>query len=212
MKRTFGRRHAPDRRDASYRISARARRVEKHWPEGTWRPDQGDAPECCGYMGAMYLAGHPHRQYLDPRGIYQMAQRFDEWAPEAHEGSSVRAVAKVLAALGFLKEYRWATTLTAALAAIAAKGPLMMGTNWYRGMMTTDAAGYVEPTGAVVGGHAWLATGASTRRRRIRGWTSWREFGVEKPGRFYLSFDAFEALIQADGECCLPVERKAAPR
>ena len=77
---------------------------------------------------------------------------------------------------------------------------------WYRGMMDTNDAGYIHPTGEVMGGHAIIAIAVHTATKRIVLQNSWGP-NWGNAGRCYLAWDDFERLLSESGECCVPVGR-----
>ena len=74
----------------------------------------------------------------DPYQIYNEAQHIDEWEGENYDGTSVRAGIKVLARKGYLSSYRWAFDGQTAVNHILNIAPVVIGINWYAGMMATD--------------------------------------------------------------------------
>ena len=203
----FGRFAAPDRRDRKFLLAPRrATRRRRIW-RTTWVGDQLQTPQCVGYAWAGLLRCAPINQFLLPAGIYQMAQQCDEWEGDAYEGTSVRGGAKVLHALGVIAEYRWAFDAATVARHVLTVGPVVFGTNWYEGMMTPNARGRVTLDGGPLGGHAYLINGANLDTGELDGVNSWgREWGVR--GRFKLSFDQVDQLLDEDGEACTAVETK----
>jgi hypothetical protein len=181
----------------------------------TWRVpvalDQGAEGACVGFGWAHELAARPKE---DPtitnahaRSIYLRAQQLDAWPGENYEGSSVIAGAKAVMELGRLREYRWALGPGAAAAendlalAIGYKGPAVMGTYWYEGMMRPDVSGYLRPTGKLVGGHCYLVYGYNLRL----GYKVWNSWGTGFYG--LISQDDMITLLSNEGEACIPVLR-----
>lgn len=174
--------------------------------------DQGQEGACVGFGWAHELAARPKvvEGVTNALGfsIYHRAQQLDVWPGEDYEGTSVLAGAKTVMELGYLKEYRWALGPGAAAAendlalAVGYKGPAVMGTNWYEGMMTPDANGFLHPTGAVLGGHCYIVYSYSIKRNSYSVWNSW---GTGHYG--YISPADMITLLDADGEGCIPVIR-----
>ena len=213
----FGRRPAPDPRDANFPMRAllpreRSARTYRYWNASGYWVDQGDRPICVGASWCAWLEDGPVTQggiapILSPERIYSEAQAVDEWpgAEPDYEGTSVRAGAKVLKTRGFITEYRWATTLDEIVQALLEVGPVVMGTNWYSGMMDTDDEGFLHVGGTIVGGHAYKLDGVNVPARVVRGKQSWgRAWG--RQGFFYLGFNDLAGLLAADGEACLAAE------
>jgi len=138
--------------------------------------------------------------------IYRKARTLDEWPGEDYEGTSVIAGAKACKQLGMIKAYRWAFGLDDLRLALGYKGPAVLGINWYEGMMSPDADGYIKPTGSLLGGHAILAFSVNERLKRISLWNSWgATFGHN--GTCHVSFYDMEKLLAEQGEACVPVIR-----
>ncbi len=178
------------------------------WRVETWL-DQGQQGRCVGFAWAHELAARPVVEavsdvYADV--IYRIAQRTDEWPGEDYEGTSVIAGAKACQDLGHFLQYRWAFDLADLRRTLGYKGPAVLGINWYEDMFEPDADGFIHATGPLMGGHAILAFSVSERLQRITLHNSWgRDWGMD--GNAYVSFDDMAALLAADGEACIPVER-----
>lgn len=209
MKRAFGRGFAPDKRDNKYPIKAPAiSRWARTWQLGPVT-DQLATPACVGHAWANWLAASPVRQRpIAPFGIYKLAKFFDEWQGEAYDGTSVRGAAKVLSTAGHVVRYEWAFDLAPAVAHVLEVGPVVIGVNWYAGMMDTDTSGFIHPTGRLQGGHAVLVYGVDTRRGYAKIRNSWgAQWGIG--GNCKVRLSDLQALILDDGECCTAIEVKA---
>ena len=137
--------------------------------------------------------------------IYRQAQLVDEWPGEDYEGTSVRAGAKVLRALGMVSEYRWAWDMETLARYVLTTGTVVMGTNWYEGMDVPNAEGFVSPRGSIRGGHAWLVLGYNRARGVYRGVNSWgKHWG--QAGRFWISEEDLGRLLAESGEACSAIE------
>lgn len=142
---------------------------------------------------------------LVPRALYDLAQAVDEWPGTGYDGTSVRAGAKVLSDRRYIAGYYWATRLEEVVETLLELGPVVVGTNWYDGMMEPGTGGLVALTGPIVGGHAWCLNGVSKETERFRLKNSWgREWGVN--GRGWISWTDFGRLLREDGEVCLAQE------
>jgi len=177
--------------------------------------DQGSEGACVGFAWAQELASRPkvHGLVTNPlaRQIYHAAQLHDQWddtPPE--EGTSVIAGAKEMVNRGYLGEYRWAFSIDDLKVAVSRFGPAVMGTWWWTGMFDADASGFVRRTGAREGGHAWLAVGFNVTARRFTCVNSWGR-GWGRDGRFYVAEDDMAALLEDDGEGCIPTLRTLVP-
>jgi hypothetical protein len=176
------------------------------------RIDQGQEGSCVGHGWAHELAAEPVRvpgvTHATALAIYHRAQQLDEWPGEQYEGTSVLAGAKAVQEQGHMAEYRWAFGVDDVLATLSAHGPVVIGVDWMRGMMHTDANGYIVPTGEVVGGHCTLLRGLIRERGRwvCVGRNSWgRDWGLA--GDFKLAADDLDTLLKNAGEACVPVTR-----
>lgn len=188
--------------------------------------DQGQEGACTGFSATMEAVANPvpvfgipsfykifHKD-VEPvnqvaRDLYHRAQQLDEWAGENYEGSSVLGAAKAGVEKGWWTEYRWALGPGAEAAAqdvimsLSYHGPVMMGTYWYEGMYGPDAKGFLNVSGNVVGGHAWLLTKYSLTKDAV--WTP-NSWGGQ--GQGWISRADLVKLLANDGEGCIPVVRK----
>ena len=214
----LGRRFAPDPEDENYPIHAllAAAGPEKlpdyrYWA-GHMFLDQGSTSKCVEFAFHHWVQTGIIRPkgkypYWVPGEPYHEMQRVDEWPGEDYDGTSVRVGAKVLQSMGYLESYLWAWDLNTVLNAVATVGPLVMGTNWYYDMFDPDNKGIVKVDGPLAGGHAWLIDGVNFKTGMIRAKNSWsRQWG--RFGRFWMTFEDLETLIEEDGEACLAVEVK----
>lgn len=179
--------------------------------------DQGATSQCVAYAGTKYLTSGPimNTPPAPPATIYTECQKVDEWPGENYDGTSVRALFKVLQGWGIVGEYRWAFEVEPVIEHLLARGPVVMGTNWHREMFTPDRWGYIQPSGPIDGGHAWLLIGASRDRKNPNGTTgavrmvnSWGPNWGEQSGRAWITFAHLDMLIKADGEACTATEIK----
>jgi hypothetical protein len=180
---------------------------QKYWTTGP-NLDQGSTPQCVEFSWTQNLLSSPLRQKPKfTRGqLYHAAQKIDEWPGENYDGTSVRAGVKVLQQWGYIEQYLWANKLEEVKVWILTKGPVVFGTNWYEGMFDTDENGYLNLTGPIVGGHAFLCVGYSTVHKAFRFMNSWgRAWG--QLGRFWLREADVERLMWEDGEVCTAVEK-----
>lgn len=178
-----------------------------------WSPgpvlDQGAKPECVGYGWRGWLTASPIRtrtvQPL-PSEIYRQAQLVDEWDGQDYDGTSVRAGAKVIAALGHIQRYLWAGHELDVRQWIHQEGPVVMGTNWYGSMFEPDRSGMVHIEGQIAGGHCYLITGHSALRRAYRCQNSWGTIWGQQ-GRFWLAEDDLARLLTEQGEACAAIQQ-----
>lgn len=217
-----GRLRSVDERDRQYLLPPRAAaptattRTYKHWtaPEAL---DQGSSSSCVGHAWHQLLRCSPIRNVKDipgPYDIYNAAQLIDEWpgVDPAVQGTSVRAGAKILAKQGYISSYRWAFDGATAVNHLLNVGPMVIGVDYYEGMMAVDGKGFVYPKGRMIGGHAVAVIGVNTLEKCPDGNTgavtylnSWSPSWGRK-GRAKLSIHAFDQLIRANGEAATVVE------
>lgn len=215
----FGRLYAPDQRDKLHMaapppLQAIARRY-KYWNPGTIL-DQGYTSQCVAYTAEGLLMASPYRNlmYRTPAELYLEAQRVDEWPGEepVYYGTSIRAGMKVLQSAGYLTGYQWAFDAETVVRYILSTGPVALGTNWYLAMSSPDRYGFVHPVGPIVGGHAYLATGANRdikctdgTKGAIRFVNSWGTYWGQT-GKAWMSFATLDRLIKEFGEAAMPKE------
>lgn len=176
------------------------------WKQSVWL-DQGSEGACTGFGFAHVYGTTPRRKFFVNdefgRQRYYRARQEDEWPGENYEGSSVLGVMEAAHKDGLIKSYHWAVTLSEIVYAVSYHGPLVMGVNWYQGMLNTDAAGYVRPTGRVVGGHALAIGGINWTNRCFILFNSWgRDWGRDGSAR--ISFADMNLLLLENGEFALP--------
>ena len=172
--------------------------------------DQGSEGACVGFAWAHELAARPAVNSVDAifarEQIYKAAQAIDEWPGESYEGTSVLAGAKVVKAAGYMTEYRWCFSLEDLILAVGYAGPVVLGLNWYSGMMYPASNGFIRPDGQVEGGHAICCFGVSPKQRFFRLHNSWGP-GWGQNGNCLISFEALERLLHEAGEACVPIGR-----
>jgi len=181
----------------------------------TWRGarvlDQGSEGACVGFGWAHELIARPMIESRADEAyalsVYHDARRVDEWPGEDYSGTSVLAGAKIVQARGHIREYRWGFTFTDLIMSLGYAGPVVLGLNWYTGMMKPDVDGFIHPTGQVEGGHCICAMGVSVAKGRIQLINSWgSDWG--DAGLCWLSFDDVERLLYEQGEQCIPMGRQ----
>lgn len=179
--------------------------------------DQGSDGACVGFSWTHELIAKPKAitklTNTNARELYWQAQILDPWpggsysgADPIYEGTSVLSGAKAVQRLGYMGEYRWAFGLDDVRMAIGYKGPVVLGLNWYEGMMEPDADGRIRPTGDLMGGHAILANRNDEKNQRVWVHQSWgKNWGLG--GKAWLSYDDILKLLHEEGEACIPVVR-----
>lgn len=180
------------------------------WECPTWL-NQGQEGSCVGFAFAHEAIARPVRVQnvtgAVAREVYHSAQLLDQWPGEEEEGTSVLGGAKACVKRGWYKEYRWAFSLDDVIMSLGYHGPVVLGVDWYEGMIETDSKGFVRREGDIAGGHAILACGVNLKRKIVRLHNSWGQgWGIN--GDCFISFDDLDKLLIAQGEACVPLGRQ----
>ena len=176
--------------------------------------DQGMTSQCVAYSGIKYLDTGPIRnrdfdvkKHFSFTDLYRDCQRNDAWDGEEYDGTSVRALFKILKRDGYVDRYEWAFDLATVVNHVLTTGPVVMGTWWTEDMFDVDDRGFIHATGSPAGGHAyllkgvnkgtWCTDGSRGAFRIINSWGNWGQNGCAS-----ISFNDLEALLLSDGEAC----------
>lgn len=182
-------------------------RHERHVPV----LDQGSTGSCTGNAGigcigtGPFFASHgPDHYSLDEVGavaLYSDATRNDSYPgeyPPTDTGSDGLTIAKVLQASGEISGYRHTFSLDEALKALSVT-PFITGVSWFQDMFRPAPDGQVTPTGALAGGHEFVADELDVENQRIWFTNSWgTSWGVE--GRFYMTWADYGLLLGQQGD------------
>lgn len=220
--RAKGRLFSPDDRDQQHLIrnlpqpvSVPEPRPYRYWNAEAWWGNQGVVPQCVAYGWTHWLEDGPVTHpgavpMIEPQWLYDAAQAIDPWAGTPHEGTTVRAAAKVLQQAGLIRTYHWAFRIEDIIDCLLNRGPVVIGTNWYEGMEEPDEQGFIKISGQNLGGHCTKLDGINVDHELVRGKNSWgRDWGHN--GFYLLRFKDLEQLIhEEDGEACLAVEAPSA--
>ncbi len=182
--------------------------------------DQGDVGACTGFAaeGALGTSplydalaeGMPHRPTGDAEvdegqalALYSTATALDDYEgeyPPEDTGSSGLAVAKAALSAGLISGYRHATSLEAALTALAEQ-PVIAGINWYDSFDSPDASGRIRigPAATVRGGHEIVLDELDVPRKLVWFTNSWSS-SWGKSGRAAIGWDDFARLLKEDGD------------
>lgn len=178
---------------------------EREWAIGPIL-NQLRVPQCAAFAWEQFLQSEPIPTLTGPppADLYQAAQQIDGIAG-AHDGTTVRAVAKVLDQRGYLGNYVWGQSADELARFVLTRGTVVVGTSWLREMFYPDANHCLHVNGDHVGGHAYLIYGYSSARRAFRLANS---FGTEwgDGGSAYLAFDDMQRLFMDFGEICSAIE------
>jgi hypothetical protein len=207
----LGRHKEHDPRSLNYPAQTAAV-VTKVWTHYGAVLDQGQVGSCTGNAMAQALNTKPLRavgrallREADAVQLYSAATALDNVPgtyPPDDTGSSGLAVAKAAQNAGYITGYTHAFDLDHVLGALML-GPLICGTDWHQDMFNPDPDGTVHPTGAIAGGHEYLLLGVHPRMERLTFLNSWsKSWGYH--GRFYMSFDDFDGLLNAGGDAVAP--------
>lgn len=210
----LGRLPAADLRDTAYPLRALTPEYAPMPNYRTWFAphswNQGATSMCVGFSWHHFLLASPlpnNRGPL-PEQIYRQAQLLDEFPGEGYDGTTVRAGAKALQALGLVTAYHWASTAEEVAEYLLMKGPVVFGTDWLEGMDKPGPLGFAKATGRGRGGHAYLCIGYNRSSGNFRFLNSWGpEWG--DMGRFTMTGEDVAKLLAGGGEACAAVEAKA---
>lgn len=216
--RKLGRIHVPDERDHKYPVRAIFPKRKSNisvvlYDDTKWTGNQGNTPKCVAYAGAHWIECGPvvpkygkgkQPPLYNPSTLYGWCQKVDG-IPGKHEGTTTRALAKVLKAKGVVKSYHWAFTLKDLQQCLLQVGPMVLGINWYSDMFEPDTKKFIHPTGEFAGGHGILAMGVNMDQGWIKLKNSWGTDWGEN-GHCYLSFIDADDLLSDDGDAMIATE------
>lgn len=178
------------------------------YPESQLFLDQGQEGECVGYTFAHEWAAKPQVvsgvDENTAHSIYVYAQHNDEWPGTDYSGTSVLAGAKAGVEHRVYKSFAWSRSAAELAVVVSRRGPVVLGINWHEGMWDTNPAGFIAPTGEVIGGHAILCKGYNTTLHSFLLHNSWG-IGWGQKGCAWLHEQDLQCLLDANGEACLPL-------
>jgi hypothetical protein len=121
--------------------------------------------------------------------------------PPNDTGSDGLSVAKAAKEQGLISGYLHAFSLDAALRALEQQ-PIIVGIDWYSGFDDPDAAGLVQISGGVRGGHEIVFDEIDAAKKLVWFTNSWgTSWGVN--GRACMSFKTFGKLLKRDGDATI---------
>jgi hypothetical protein len=131
--------------------------------------------------------------------------------PSYEDGVYTRDAFKYMKKMGWIEGYAFAENLSVAEEFILSQDTLLFGTVWLSDMMEADKDGFVHAGGSVKGGHLWEVRGRDVVKNLWIGQNSWKEWGIEKSGKFYLSDADMLVLFKQAGELGAAVEIPKVP-
>ena len=175
--------------------------------------DQGQIGSCtanalCGSLdSAPDYHGGTTLTESDAIRVYELETKLEgKPYPPNDPGGSGLMVCKAAQQLGLITSYSHAFGIQHALEALVMR-PVITGVNWYSSFDTPDPqTGLVQLTAAatVRGGHEVVADGIDAPNRLVWFWNSWgTQYGLG--GRFCMSFDTWDRLLQEQGDVTIPV-------
>lgn len=125
--------------------------------------------------------------------------------PPTDDGSSAIGLMKWWKAAGIISGYDWTFTFDQFLAALQ-RQPVLVGTNWYDDMMSTDAKRTVHSgASGPGGGHEYLANAIDWGRRLVGCEQSWGQHPQGFSPTFFIPFNlAEELIINQQGDVAVP--------
>jgi hypothetical protein len=175
--------------------------------------NQGDIGSCtanalCGALDSSpdFTGGTP-RSENDAIQLYEAETRLEgQPYPPNDPGGSGLEVCKAAQQLGWIMTYKHAFGVEHALLALVIR-PVITGIGWYTSFDTPDATGLVVIASAatVRGGHEVVADQIDTGNQLVWFWNSWGpNYGVG--GRFCMSFDTWQQLLEQQGDVTVPTQ------
>jgi hypothetical protein len=229
----FGRLIAPkDERDNQYRMRAMQPLLGPLVPPRTHayhephqRLNQGTLPHCVAFAGKGFVLAAPIMQDpgYDTTAIYHLCQDMDEWPGSEYDGTSVRALMKVLTAKHWISGYVWGQSIEEVTTWMNhGFGTVIVGTNWYASMDDVDSKGFIQAppsTATPIGGHAYRINWYDAKKDGylvVNSWgLSWGTLmdhsTVVRTGMAYLSRDLLIRLMTEDGEIASATQQKIQP-
>ncbi len=126
--------------------------------------------------------------------------------PPNDPGGSGLMVCKAAQQMGLISSYQHALGIQHALEALVLR-PVITGISWYTSFDTPSSAGLIAiASGATVrGGHEIVADQIDADNQLVWFWNSWgTTWGVG--GRFCMSYDTWDTLLQQQGDVTVPVK------
>lgn len=202
--------------DPSTLTSVRHERYIPVLDQGDLGSCTGNAAEGCVGTGPLYVAlngsavqpwhtgaGAADKDEQQAVQLYSAATQLDDYDgsyPPEDTGSDGLSVAKAAQKAGLISGYRHATSLEAALTALAA-GPVITGVNWYDTFDEPDKRGMVTitPGARVRGGHEFVVDELDVEGKTVWFTNSWGTgWGIQ--GRAYMTWEVWGRLLDEQGD------------
>ena len=176
--------------------------------------DQGQIGSCtanalCGALDSdpNLSAGTPYDE-TEAVKVYELETKLEgKPYPPNDPGGSGLMVCKAAQQMGLITSYQHAFGIQHALEALVLR-PVITGVNWYDSFDNPDPqTGEVTiAAGATVrGGHEIVADEIDATNKLVWFWNSWgTSWG--QGGRFCMSFDTWDQLLQQQGDATVPVK------
>lgn len=219
MIRGLGRKPSP-RDDRDYGV----RQLKAMIEDGTAVPvvwsdteilDQGTTQHCVAF-GTGGMLNCDDENHVDPHyndewchAFYYEIKKYEN-EPEQEDGAFPRDGLQLAKNKGWISAYARLQTLQEIYDWLVNHGPVLVGTDWYEGMMTPDADSVVGLTGDIVGGHCWFHQGLTVDGKYFISVNSWgTDYG--KGGTFQISLGFFSTLLYQGGEAWAAVQPAPTP-
>lgn len=206
----LGRHVVHDPRSRDY-VAKRAPKIVSVKHQATGLPlNQGQIGSCtanalCGALdSAPNFNGGTPLDEAKAVSLYELETKLEgQPYPPNDPGGSGLMVCKAAKQMGLISSYQHAFGIEHALLALVQR-PVITGVNWYEGFDAPDASGLVQISGKVRGGHEVVADEIDAENKLVWFWNSWGpDYAVG--GRFCMSFDTWDQLLQEQGDVTVPV-------
>jgi hypothetical protein len=210
----LGRHVVHDERSRAF-AAARAPKIESVKHNASGLPlDQGSIGSCtanalCGALdSAPNFAGGSPLNESEAVKVYELETKLegDPYPPNDPGGSGLM-VCKAAKQMGLISSYRHAFGIQHALEALVLR-PVITGINWYDSFDSPDPQSglvAIAPGAKVRGGHEIVADEIDAPNKLVWFWNSWGpSWGIG--GRFCMSFDTWNQLLQEHGDATVPVK------
>jgi hypothetical protein len=194
--------------------AARAPRIVSVRHAATGLPlNQGQIGSCtanalCGALDSApnLNGGNPLNEH-EAIKVYELETRLEgQPYPPNDPGGSGLMVCKAAKQMGLISSYDHAFGIRHALEALVQR-PVITGISWYDSFDNPDPSGLVRiaPGATVRGGHEIVADEIDAPNELVWFWNSWGP-GWGVGGRFCMSFDTWDQLLQQNGDVTVPIK------